>query len=184
MLAHPDQSVLLVCDLQENFLKAVPEANQILNRAAFLIQAANILQIPTLATVQNPTRMGSHHPQIAPHITGPTFEKMVFSCCGAPGLNEAVEKLDRPQIILIGVETHICITQTSSDFLEAQYEVFLPLDAIASRTTTSTKIATKRLRDLGAHVTHTESVVYEWLQSADHPEFKKILELVKANPPT
>ncbi len=174
-----DDSVLVIIDLQDQFLKVIPNRDEIVNRSAFLLESANVLSVPVLATTQYADRMGSHDPMIVSLLNGPTFDKRTFSCAGAEGFMEALEATKRRQVILVGVETHICITQTAIDLLEEDYDVFLALDAVSSRTENSTRIGIKRLRDIGVEVCHSESVVYEWMVSSEHSEFKSILNVVK-----
>lgn len=182
MRALPEESLIVVVDEQPNFMKVVHEAGRVVERSKFLLEAAKLLEVPSLATTQNAERMGPLHPDLQPLITGETFDKLAFSCCGSFEFVEAVEQADRAQIVLVGAETHICITQTALDLLEADYEVFLALDAISSRSPESTKIAIKRLRDAGAQVCHTESLVYEWLDTAEHAAFRDVLQVVKSHP--
>lgn len=175
-----DESVVVVVDLQDQFLKVIPDRETITHRAAFLVSAANIMGVPVLATTQYAERMGSHDPKIAEVLRGPTFDKRAFSCCGSEEFVSALEKSGRRQIVLVGVETHICITQTALDLLEEDYDVFLCLDAVSSRLEEATKVGVKRLRDVGVEVCHTESVVYEWMETSEHEKFKEVLGVVKS----
>lgn len=178
-----EESVLVLVDVQPAFFRVVFEAERVVSRAGFLLRAANLLGVPVLVTTQNAARMGGLDEGLAAELSGPVFDKMTFSCCGAAGFNEALEALDRSQVVLVGAETHICITQTALDLLDAEYQVLLPADAISARTATLDRVGMERLRDVGGEITHTESVVYEWMDTAEHERFKDVLELVKANPP-
>lgn len=182
MRAEIEDSVLVVVDIQPTFMKSVFEADRVVGRSSFLVQVAGVLGVPVLATTQYADRMGGLDPAVARHIRGPVFDKMTFSCCGSIDFNLALEKTDRSQVVLCGAETHICITQTAIDLLGSDYEVFVALDAVSSRSDGAARTGADRLRDLGAQVAHSESVVYEWLDSAEHPKFREVLELVKGHP--
>ncbi|MCB0825147.1 MAG: isochorismatase family protein [Armatimonadetes bacterium] len=180
MRLHAEECLLIVVDMQPSFLGGIVGADEVMKRTKFLVECANLLEVPTLATVQYPERMGGTEESLHAMIQGETLDKMAFSCCGASGLMEAVEKSERGTIVLVGIETHICVTQTALDLLEEGYEVAIVLDAVSSRSEQANKIGTKRLRDAGAQVVHSESVVYEWMESADHPKFRDVLKVVKA----
>ena len=183
MRALVDESLVVVVDVQPNFMKVIHEADRVVERTSFILEAAKVLGVPSLGTTQYGERMGALDAALTQRMDGPTFDKMTFSCCGAPGFMEEIERSGRSQIVLCGAETHICITQTALDLLEEDFEVFLPMDAISSRTAECSKIGFKRLRDQGAQVIHSESLVYEWADSASNPAFKEVLNIVKAHPP-
>lgn len=182
MLLKPESSIVVVVDMQPTFLNGCVNHEKILNRAKFLVECAAKLEVPTVATVQYPDRMGGTEESLHEMIQGETFPKMVFSCCGSEGFQSVLESTLSQQVILVGIETHICITQTALELLEQGYEVYLAMDAITSRSEQANKIGLKRLRDAGAWVCHTESVVYEWMKSAESPAFKEVLQIVKRYP--
>jgi len=182
MQLNAESSIVVVVDMQPTFLNGCVEHEQILNRSKFLVECAAKLEVPMVATVQYPDRMGGTEESLHALIQGETFPKMVFSCCGSEGFNAVMESTRSQQVILVGIETHICITQTALDLLEQGYEVYLAVDAISSRSAQSSKIGLQRLRDAGAWVCHTESVVYEWMKSAESPAFKEVLQIVKRYP--
>lgn len=174
----PTRGVLIVIDLQPNFLKGVYEADRVLARSTFLARVAETLGVPVLATEQNPDRMGGIHPEIAPHV-GTPFPKMTFSCLGCEDLASVLEFTGRRQVVLVGIETHICVGQTAQDLLALGYEVAVCPDAVSSGTLEAHKLGMERIRDAGAVPTHTEAVAYEWMGTAEHFAFKQVLELVK-----
>ena len=182
MRADLDESILVLVDIQPPFMKVIHEAERVVERSSFLVQAAGVLGVPSLGTTQYAARMGELDPKLAGFVTGQVFDKMHFSAFKAGRFAEVLEETCRRQVVLCGAETHICITQTAIDLLEAGYDVMVPMDAVSSRTPDSCKIGFKRLRDLGVELVHSESLVYEWLDTAEHPRFKEVLGLVKAFP--
>lgn len=174
----PTRGVLIVVDLQPSFLKGIYEADRVLSRALFMARAAEALGVPIMATEQNPDRMGSTHPEIAPHVGAP-FPKMTFSCLGCEDLATALEFTGRRQIILVGIETHICVGQTAQDLLSLGYEVAVCPDAVSAGSLEAHKLGMERMRDSGVVPVHTEAVAYEWLGTAEHFAFRQVLDLVK-----
>ena len=181
-LACVERSLVMVIDMQPKFLRVCESADFTLDRTKLVVQVAQLLDVPVVATEQYPSRMGNTDPRLLDVLTSdnPPFPKMVFSAWGDPEVISHVQQTGRTQIILCGIETQICITQTAHDLLEAGMEVFLCTDAISGRGTETKDIALRRMADAGAILTLADSVVYEWLQTAEHPQFRPVLELVKA----
>ena len=173
-------SFVTVIDVQPSFLGGIWRKEDVVARTRFLLQCANLLDVPVLATEQYPDRMGGTDREVLDLLAEKPFPKMAFSCCGSLEYMDKAESLSRSQAVLVGIETHICVTQTAFDLLEAGYEVFLAIDAVSCRTEEAHKVGVKRLRDAGAFVCHTESAVYEWMQGADHEKFREVLGFVKA----
>lgn len=177
--AQRDRSVLLVVDLQPTFLKPIPDAQAIIDRSKFLVEVATLLGVPILSTTQVAGRMGGMAPDLAALLPGEPIDKVTFSCCGQPLFVEALKATGRDQVVMVGAETHICIAQTTLDLLAAGYEVQLACDAITGRGLDARATAFGRLAAAGAQLTHTESVTYEWLLSAEDPKFRDVLGIVK-----
>ncbi len=170
----PDSSLLLVVDVQEKFLAPIWEAERVLARCDFLCQVAKALSVPILATEQYPERMGGTHPQLAGYVGDPK-RKMMFSAI------EAVQAQPRKQVVIVGIETHICVSLTTHGLLAAGYEVVVCPDAVSARTQDRHKLGMERIRDAGAAPAHTEAVAYEWCKTADNPAFRDMLNIVKAS---
>jgi len=179
MLARLAESLLLVIDMQPTFLDGCWQAEQVFNRSKFIVECATILGVPTVATEQNPERMGRTEPSLAALIESDPLAKLSFSCCGSSHLNDHIKALSKKQVIIVGIETHICVNQTAHHLVENGYEVIVCPDAVTARTEHRHKEGIKRLRDLGVTLAHSEAVVYEWMQSANHPKFKDVLAIVK-----
>ncbi len=180
MLARLEDSVVIVVDMQPTFLDGCWRSAEVLNRVKFLVASANLLGVPVLATEQYSERMGGTEPSLAELIGESALDKMTFSCCGIASFNEALGRLKRKQVVLVGIETHICINQTAHHLVsQVQNEVVVCVDGVTARTEDRHRIGMERIRALGCTPAHTESVVYEWLGSASHPQFKDALKLVK-----
>lgn len=170
---------MIVVDLQPAFLKAIPMGDALLRRAEFLAKIAVLMGIPVLATVQNAARMGGLDPRFDEILSEPPAEKMAFSCMGCAPFASKLSALDRPQAILVGIETHICVSQTAHHLLDLEFEVAVCADAVGSRSTDRHEMGLNRMREAGAAIVHTESIAYEWMHSAEHPRFREALEVVK-----
>lgn len=175
-----DTSTLAVIDIQEKLLPAIFEKERIVTASARLARASAILGIPTLATEQYRKGLGPTVPEIASAISGfAPIEKMAFSACGAPAFLTALQSLNRPNIILCGIEAHVCVMQTCLDLLEHGYNVFVAADAVSSRTLENAQLGLQRMRDTGAVIVSSEMALFELLKEAGTPQFKQILPLVK-----
>lgn len=180
-ILQANRSVLVVVDMQEPFLRAIFERERVIQTCRLLIQSANVLKVPVIATLQYAQKMGAVIPEIAevlPEGCEP-IDKMCFSCYGSEPFRAALMASERTQVVLCGVEAHICVTQTALDAQEAGFQVHVVEDAVSSRSRENWQIAMSRLRHAGAVVTCVESVVYEWLVQAGTDEFRQILQLVK-----
>jgi nicotinamidase-related amidase len=155
--------------------------DRVVDRSRFLVRVAQLLGVPVLATEQNPERMGGTVSGLADLLES-RQSKMAFSACGASALAQHLENGTRRQAVVVGIETHICVSQTAHDLLERGFEVAVCPDAVSARSVERHKLGMERIRDAGAVPAHTESIVYEWLGSADHPLFREALKIVKEHP--
>ena len=181
-LCDINESCLMIVDIQEKLSAVMPEKviNRLKTNANILLTAANKLNIPIIATMQYPKGLGDIENYIKDQLTDTSkcFEKTSFSGAMANGLLEHIEKLKKKLIILIGLESHICVLQTALEFSEKGYEVFVVSDAIASRKLTSYETALTRLEQADIWLLNTESVLFEWIRDAAHPEFKSLSKLI------
>jgi isochorismate hydrolase len=175
---HSAQSIVIVIDIQEKLLTAIPTAASLVKNAAFLIDAAKLCDVPILATEQYPKGLGPTTPEIAARLPYPPLAKTAFSSCGAAGFLADLRALSRSQIVLTGMEAHVCIMQTGLDLLDAGYEVALPVDALASRSELDHRVGLERLAHAGAVLTTVEAIGFEWIADAQHPRFKDYSRLV------
>ena len=145
-----------------------------------LIQAAKILDIPILWCQQCPDALGPTVPEISELLCdAQPINKSSFSCSGDERFSAALQKLGRKQILLCGIEAHVCIYQTAVDLLRMDYEVSVIADAVSSRTSENKEIGLAAARAEGAKIASTEMALFELLRTADHPKFKQIAKLVK-----
>jgi nicotinamidase-related amidase len=178
---NPETDIVVVIDVQPTMMSAIWEAGRVTSGAVFLAQVAAALQIPVLATVQNPKRLGPIAEALTPFVRSP-MAKMEFSAWKNAKFRDSLEASGRRQVILAGVETHICVSQTALDLNDAGFDVLMCPDVVSARTQDRHKLGMERLRDAGIGPIHSEAVVYEWMQTADHPRFREVLQLVKARP--
>lgn len=180
-LLSQENAVLVVVDLQDVFLKPIKVREQIIENVLLLIRVAQHLNLPVLATTQNAEKLGALTPEIANAISeAPIIDKLCFSCLASEPFAQQVQATNRTQVIVVGVEAHICVMQTALDLLKAGYSVHVPYDAVASRLKRDWKYALQRLAHGGAVVSSVESVIYECLYEAGTDSFRKILPLLKA----
>ena len=176
----PRKTVLLVMDMQGNLALRMHESEQLFIHIKALIKMARILNIPILWTEQAPEKIGATVEDIAKELTGiNVMKKQTFSCYAAGDFQEELEKLKRKQIIVCGIETHVCIFQTAMDLLAAHYQLQIVTDAVSSRKLSDKTTALNRLFSEGAALTSTEMIATELIRGADHPQFKEILGLIR-----
>jgi isochorismate hydrolase len=146
-----------------------------------LITAANQLDIPMLVTEQYPQGLGATEERVSNSfsLSTPIFAKTGFSCCASDSFCEALQTSERRQVILVGQETHVCILQTALELLQRGHDVFVVIDAVSSRNPEHKTNALQRMQQQGATLVNVESVLFEWLRSASHPQFKAISALLR-----
>jgi len=178
----PEQCVLLVVDIQERMMQAIPARDEVLRNAVLLVKAAHILHVPVLATTQYVARIGELLPELAAELGGVVpLDKLEFGCFNNPAIAGAMKGLGREvnTIVVCGVETHICIYQTVLGGLLQGYRMWVPADAVASRVEKNYRTGLARISEIGGIVANTEMIIYEWLQKAGTPAFKAILPFIK-----
>lgn len=179
-----EDTLLLVVDVQERLVPAIhkdlyPIA---LRNMQIMIEAAGTLGLPILLTEQYPKGLGPTVKEILLPLEGKSFkriEKVTFSCARDEGFLQAVAAANRRQILIIGMETHVCVYQTSVDLIRAGYSVFVLDDAVSSRYMHNYQSALQALRDAGCTVFSTETAVFQLLKVAATPEFKKVSSLIR-----
>lgn len=171
---------LVVVDVQGKLASLVHGKDDLFKNIEILIKAAKILNIPILWCQQCPDALGPTIPQIARLLTGTDpINKASFSCCGCDRFNARLNELTRSQVLLCGIEAHVCIYQTAVDLLRKGFTVDVLADAVSSRTLENKQIAINRLAAAGANISSTEMALFELLRTADHHQFKQIAKLVK-----
>ncbi len=174
------QSRLLIVDVQEKLMPHIPVADDLIAHCGKLIRGAGLVGVPVFATEQYAKGLGSTVAELAVLLPDRP-DKLRFSCAEALNWGTAAEQPDgRDQIVIAGIETHVCVLQTAFDLLSFGYRVFIPADAVASRKKLDWQFALRRLSDAGATICTLESVLFEWAEIAGTPEFKAISQLVKS----
>ncbi len=174
-----DDPVLLVVDVQGKLARLMHEADALFDNLSRLIRGAAALEVPLVATEQNPAGLGPTVEEVRPLLPAEPIPKMAFSGCGEPAVVEALEATGRRQVLLAGIETHICVYQTARDLLARGWAVHVVADAVSSRAARNREVGLEKMRAAGAEVTSVETALFEMLEAAEGPAFKAILEIVK-----
>ena len=178
-LARP-QAQLLVVDIQQKLLPLIHDQDSVLRASETMIRAAHLLGLPVTLTEQYPQGLGSTHPRLLAALGKQSpMQKMTFSVCGDSDCLTKLNQIDRPQVLLIGIETHVCVLQTALDLLRFGMQPVLLADATSSRRENDRNIALERMRMSGVVVTTIESAVFELTHESGTELFKKILALIK-----
>lgn len=172
-------TLLIVVDIQGKLALSVHESERVISRASTLIKAFNVLDIPVVLTEQIPSKIGPTIDEIAGLVLTEPISKESFSCCGCCDFKEVIKDYNRKNIILCGIETHICVYQTAVELLQNGYNVYVAADAVSSRESYNKEIALKRLVQEGIKLTTVEMTLFELLNTAANERFKDILKLIK-----
>jgi len=171
---------LVVIDFQDGLLPKIPTAEAIMGQAIKLIRFARELGLPILWTEQYPKGLGVTNERVAKELEGVVpMAKVSFGCFGAPEFAASVAGLGRTQLLVTGIETHVCVMQTVLRARALGYEVFVPNDAVGSRFENDYRMGLARMQAHGAEIVTTEMAMFEILRAAGTPEFKKVLPLIK-----
>ena len=176
-----EDSLVLIIDVQDKLLNAVFNKEQVEKKSAIVAEAAKILGIPVVVTEQYPKGLGNTIPAVKDALAEDTeiFEKTAFSALNNEEILEAIKKHNKKQILIFGIETHICVSQTTAAFRELGYEVSVIKDACGSRAEEEYLAGLERMKDNGAYIITTEIALFEWLKGAKHPNFKAVQALIK-----
>ena len=179
-LLNPERSVLLVIDLQESYRGKVHREELLVRSTQRLLGAVTELGVPVCLTEQYPKGLGQTRPEIAAQLPrdAARFEKTSFSCLGAEGLLSHLRSLDREQVVLAGIETHVCVGQSACDLLAQGFQVHAVRDAIGARFAMEDEIGFRKLLQAGAIPTSVEAALFEWLRDSRNPAFKAVQRLV------
>lgn len=184
-MRHPrivsaENAVLLIVDVQENFRKHLPDVSNLARNISILIEATKILNVPVFVTEQYPQGLGKTLAEIKACLGDHEyFEKSCFSCCDAEGFLDKLSALKRKQIIVSGIEAHVCVNQTVHGLLEAGYSVHVINDAISSRSPRNKEIGWEKMIASGAVPSCVEMVLFEMLYESGTDTFKAVQRLIK-----
>ncbi len=180
LLMNRQQAGVVVVDVQERLVPAMCEKEWMVTNVVRLVKAARILGLPIFATEQYRKGLGPTVPEIAGAIPGfAPVEKYSFSACGAEGFVAGLRARGVQDVVLCGIEAHVCVSQTCLDLLAEGFRVFVAADALASRTSENCRAGIERMQGAGAAIVSTEMALFELLEKAGTAEFKEILNLVK-----
>ena len=185
-MRHPnlldiDNAVLVVVDLQEAFRPVICEFEQVVARTATMLRGAELLNLPVLLTEQSPQKLGATVAElmsVLPRGAAP-IDKTAFSSCGASVFIEQLQRLSRRQVMLCGIEAHVCVNQTAHDLLAGGYQVHALADCISSRTPANRGIGLAKMTASGALPCSSELALFELMRDARHEQFRAISKLVK-----
>jgi len=175
-----DNTVLLIVDVQGKLAHLMHDKQNLFENIKRIIRGAQVLKIPILLAEQNPNGLG---PTI-PEITGlfaklEPISKLSFSCCGSDRFIKELKALHPENVLIAGIETHVCVYQTAGDLIKAQYAVEIIADAVSSRTLENKRIGLEKIRDAGGKLTSVETALFELLGVAEGDGFRKIIKIVK-----
>jgi len=185
MKRHPQilqrkQTALLIIDVQEKINAVMLDREFLLNSMVKLIRGCRILEVPIFLTEQYPQGLGPTESAIIEALGhGTPLQKMTFSCCGAAELLSALKAKRIKQVMVAGIEAHVCVQQTALDLLARNYQIHVIRDAVSSRKTTDAETALARMQNAGVVISTTEAALFELLERAGTPQFKEISQLVK-----
>lgn len=179
-VAEPEDTLLLIVDMQKAMQKAVPVWAEVVGRVRRMLIAAAECGIPVMATEHYKKGLGETTPELIEHLKGATiFQKEHFSACLEDGFLDAVRANGRRKIVAAGMESHVCVLQTGLDLMAAGYQLQVVRNAVASRSKQDWRTALEILRDAGAVITSAEIVIFQWIRRANTDVFRKILPIVK-----
>ncbi|MBU0482422.1 MAG: isochorismatase family protein [Proteobacteria bacterium] len=179
---RPEKCALMVVDIQERLMRVINDKERVAVNASLLVKAANVLGIPVVATTQYAARIGELVPEVTADFNNVVpLDKMEFNCFANDSIRAAVKGLggEINTLLICGVETHICVYQTVQGALADGYKVWVPADAVSSRTEANRQTGLARIAEMGATVANTEMIIYELLHKAGTPQFKELLPFLK-----
>jgi nicotinamidase-related amidase len=181
VLLDASKSSLLIVDVQDRLLPAMADGNSVVARTKILLAASKELDLPVTVSEQYPKGLGHTVSELASN-DAKVFEKLAFSCWRDEALRvhlTALHEGGRPQVIISGIEAHVCVLQTAVDLAQAGFAAYVVTDAVASRKMASVDLALKRMADVGVQVINTEMAVFELLGKAGSPAFKALSGLIR-----
>ncbi|OGO14670.1 MAG: hydrolase [Chloroflexi bacterium RBG_16_48_7] len=177
---NTDNTILIAIDFQEKLVRAMYQKEKLIENTQKLIKGLQVLEVPVISTEQNPQGLGVTIPEIASLF--PEYRalpKFSFSCCSDRDIARDIGNSGRSQVLIAGIEAHVCVYQTAMDLMRLGYEVQIVSDCVSSRSPENINVAIERLRSEGAKITSLEMALFELLGKAEGPKFKEISKIVK-----
>ena len=173
-------TVLVIVDIQGNLAQSMFDKENLFANAIKLIKGFKVFNLPIIVTEQTPQKLGQTIPQIFAELEGiKPIAKETFSCWADVHFREKMEALSRRHVVLLGIESHVCVYQTALDLISNGYDVHLVADAVSSRTKENREIGLAAMKSAGAQLASTEMVLFELLRTAADPKAKDIFKIVK-----
>ena len=174
-----ENTILVFIDVQGRLSELVDGTDALFKNLRRLLQGMNALDVPVIVTEQIPEKLGATREEFQEFIKKPVISKSSFGCCGEPAFFQTLGKTGRKQVILCGIETHVCVYQTAIQLLATGHKVYVVTDAVSSRDPANKTLALRRMEHEGVRLTGTEMLLFELLADAKNPAFKAILNIVK-----
>lgn len=179
-MLNVNDTMLILVDAQEKLFNAMSNKEELQKNTQRLVEGLKVLDVPMVVTEQNPKGLGPTLNEIVELL--PVYnplEKKCFSCCQADNIQQAIKAVGRPNILLAGIEMHVCVYQTAVELLEQGYKVEIVADAVSSRSEYNKHIGLKKCLGLGATITCVETALFELLRTAEHEHFKAISKIIR-----
>lgn len=175
MLLNKEESILLLIDVQEKLTHFVLNHEALVERCEWLLKFAQKMDVPILVSEQYPKGLGPTIEQLRPYFTQQEcLDKVHFSCMSDTHYVQRLKQYHKKQLVLIGIEAHVCVLQTALEMKEQGFDVFVVVDAVSSRGEQNLKYGLKRMKQEGVHLVTSEMVFFEWIRKAGTPEFKSL----------
>ena len=179
MLAQ-DQAVLAIVDVQGKLAQLMHDRETLFSNLQRMVRGAQTLELPILWAEQNPKGLGPTIPELTDLlVTEQAHSKMTFSCLGSPAFVAALQQTGRNQVLLTGIEAHICVYNTAADLLARGFEVHVVEDAVGARVASNKSVGVRRMCQQGAILSSVEMALFEMMKTAEHPRFREIQAIVK-----
>lgn len=176
----PDECLLLLVDVQGKLARLMHESEAMIRQQQILIEACRLLEIPIVWAEQLPDKLGPTVPELVAKLEGlKPITKSSFGCYGEPKIARAIRGSARSQILLCGIEAHVCVWQTAAALRRNNYQVHLACDAVSARSAFNRDIAFRRMAAAGVVLSNVEMLVFELMQTAEHPRLREISRLLK-----
>jgi nicotinamidase-related amidase len=177
-----DRVCLVVIDMQERFRALIQGMTGVTDACGRLVRFFDKLALPILVTEHYPQRLGETMGELREVVPGfQPLEKITFSCADDAGFTAALAGTGRDQVILCGIETHVCVYQTARDLLARGLQVAVAADAVSSRSVHDRRVALQRMRDVGAQIMTVEMILFEILREARTPDFKRVADILRGS---
>nr|VFJ72325.1 MAG: Nicotinamidase-related amidase [Candidatus Kentron sp. FM]VFJ72701.1 MAG: Nicotinamidase-related amidase [Candidatus Kentron sp. FM]VFK19900.1 MAG: Nicotinamidase-related amidase [Candidatus Kentron sp. FM] len=175
MLINTHNSWLLIVDVQEKLIPAIHNKDAVIDHCAWLMKVSGVMGVPILVSEQYPKGLGPTVPELRKLTPKHAFmEKVHFSCAAAPRCDARISALGRSQVVIAGIEAHVCVLQTALDLAADGKQVFVVADAISSRDPRDVELAMERMRSTGVVIVSREMVLFEWAHKSDTTQFKHL----------